>query len=74
MTVVDAYQAYRYEAVERVLRESTVLDFNDFVSQLSHPLIFSDFAMKRSQRSGTDPDGPEEEEIYGISSSVALVL
>ncbi|ETM49898.1 hypothetical protein L914_05949 [Phytophthora nicotianae] len=43
-----------------MLFDKTVLNFNDFVSQLAHQLVFNEHTMKRSLRSNTISDGNEE--------------
>ncbi|KAF4134549.1 hypothetical protein GN958_ATG02541 [Phytophthora infestans] len=57
MDVTDSYLAYRYEIAENCLHDETILDFSDFVSQLSHQLIFNEHTMLRStRRTVLDPD------------------
>ncbi|POM59330.1 hypothetical protein PHPALM_31953 [Phytophthora palmivora] len=54
MVVVDAFRAYQYEAGK--LLDSTIVDFNTFISQLAYQQVFNDFKMHRSTRIGTPTD------------------
>ncbi|EGZ06089.1 hypothetical protein PHYSODRAFT_435314, partial [Phytophthora sojae] len=60
MVVVDAYSAYQYEATAADCLDSSIADFNSFISQLSYQLIFNDFTMQRSTRVGTGHHNKED--------------
>ncbi|ETO65166.1 hypothetical protein F444_17489, partial [Phytophthora nicotianae P1976] len=75
MTVVDAYNAYRYELIENQAFDKTVLNFNDFVSQFSYQLVFNEHTMTRALRS--DARAGRVEEVASILSpflSIVLTL
>ncbi|EEY55854.1 uncharacterized protein PITG_20739 [Phytophthora infestans T30-4] len=58
IVIVDVYQIYRYEARGHHHLDRTIVSPNDFMSQLSHHIIFNEHVMKRSLRSGSKSQGP----------------
>ncbi|OWZ14149.1 hypothetical protein PHMEG_00012404 [Phytophthora megakarya] len=57
MTVVGAFQANKYEAVESACLDSSIVDFNSFISQLASLLQYermSESHLRPQRKCGTN--------------------
>ncbi|KAF4146597.1 Transposase IS4, partial [Phytophthora infestans] len=69
--VVAAYKAYCHDTTDGNHQDNPVLEFQDFVSQLAHQLIFNDYIAPRVTRSFVGDTAQQNERQCGVCKQKA---